>query len=403
MITLDFETRSVADLIKWGATRYALDPSTQALCFAWAYDDEEHVDLWHRDHPWIERSPVPDELLDRISSGEIVEAHNAFFEYVIWNEVLLREYPDDFRGVKISLDQLRCSAAKASCLSLPRGLGDAVAALGLEQKKLADGRRLINKLSKPVARRRSAARLASHDRGPEFCEEEIEHRKNWEYCKQDVRSERGLSDFCPDMTERELEYWRMDLRMNQRGILLDRAGAAEALRLAESEAERLNGELAEITGGAVSKGSQRKALLAWTNGRLSELGGEALKDTRADTLSFSLYGVPTKAGDDAKIAAKIITDEKWAALSDDSEAAKVRRVLEVCMEVNKASVAKYKRMEASVCGEEIGGDGRLHDIMLYNGADRTGRWAGKGVQPHNFVRGYSSEMCRGLGRPRHDS
>jgi DNA polymerase len=53
------------------------------------------------------------------------------------------------------------------------------------------------------------------------------------------------------------------------------------------------------------------------------------------------------------------------------------------MEVNRSSVAKYKQMIASVCP-----DHRLHDIMLYNGADRTGRWSGKGVQPHNFVRGY---------------
>ena len=30
-------------------------------------------------------------------------------------------------------------------------------------------------------------------------------------------------------------------------------------------------------------------------------------------------------------------------------------------------------------------NGRLHDIMLYNGADRTGRWSGQGVQPHNYV------------------
>jgi DNA polymerase len=44
-------------------------------------------------------------------------------------------------------------------------------------------------------------------------------------------------------------------------------------------------------------------------------------------------------------------------------------------------------MKEAVCP-----DGRLHDIMLYNGADRTGRWSGQGVQPHNFVRGYSKDM-----------
>src|ERR1035437_2241628 len=151
MITLDFETRSVADLIRWGQRRYALDPTTQVLCMAWAYDDDPFVDLWHRDHPWIEKSPVPDELLDRINNGELIEAHNAGFEFNIWNEALRREFPEF--DVEITLEQLRCSAAKASCMSLPRALGDAVDALGLPEKKMADGKRLINKLSKPNKRR----------------------------------------------------------------------------------------------------------------------------------------------------------------------------------------------------------------------------------------------------------
>src|ERR1035437_2521681 len=128
MITLDFETRSVADLIHWGQRRYALDTSTQALCLAWSYDQEEEVHLWHRDHPtWatpMKASPRPDELIERIRANEPVEAHNAGFEFNIWNEALRREFP--MFDVEITLDQLRCSAAKASCMSLPRALGDAV-------------------------------------------------------------------------------------------------------------------------------------------------------------------------------------------------------------------------------------------------------------------------------------
>jgi hypothetical protein len=70
------------------------------------------------------------------------------------------------------------------------------------------------------------------------------------------------------------------------------------------EADRLNGELREVTGAVVEKGSQRAALLGWVNGRLTELGERPLADTKADTLSFALDGVPTKAGDEAKEAAK---------------------------------------------------------------------------------------------------
>src|ERR1035437_7967229 len=126
MISLDFETRSNADLIKWGQRRYALDPSTQVLCLAWQFPEEPiegPVHLWHRGHDWIEKGgDDTDELIRRIREGELVEAHNAGFEFNIWNEALRREFSEF--DVEITLEQRRCSAAKASCMSLPRALGD---------------------------------------------------------------------------------------------------------------------------------------------------------------------------------------------------------------------------------------------------------------------------------------
>jgi DNA polymerase len=383
MITLDFETRGVPDLPKVGQRRYATDTSTQALCLAWAYDQEEEVHLWHRGHqepdadePWCYADEPDDELIRRIADGEPVEAHNAGFEFHIWNEALLRDFPA-FK-VKLQIEQMHCSAAKASCLSLPRALEDAIRAVGLPEHKIADGKRLINKLSKPMIRR-------GKNKGDGviiFCEEEVEHRRNWEYCKQDVRAERGLSNFCPEMIPREREYWLMDFRMNNHGVMLDKKAAHEALGLAKLEAERLNTELEGITSGQVLKGSQRAALLKWANGRLVELDQEPLANTKADTLSFALDGVPTKAGDEAREAAAEPSKERWDSLGE--EGARVSRALRICMEVNRSSVAKYRSMEQSVCSD----DGKLHDLMLFNGADRTARWSGKGVQPHNFVRGY---------------
>ena len=422
------------------------------------------------------KSPRPDELIERIRSGEPIEAHNAGFEFNVWNENFTKEFPEF--DVKITLEQLHCSAAKASCLSLPRSLGDAVDALGLPDRKIADGERLINKLSKPMRNRPPKAitsgdaprdlfraelfklypdpfttqdaediqikivweafpeyysdessatgsirkflnetltkkqsylshpeegqyewltkppaikltgKLATYERNAgdaesqhRFNEEEAEHRANWEYCKQDVRAERGLSNVCPEMPSREREYWLMDMRMNLRGIALDIPGANAAFEYAGKEAKRLNEELSDITGGVIQKGSQRQAFLRWVNGRLAEAGGEPLINTKADTLSFALDGVPTKAGDEAREANAPAARDRWDALGPEGE--NIERSLRICMEVNRSSVAKYKQMRNSVCP-----DGALHDIMLYNGADRTGRWSGKGVQPHNFVRGY---------------
>lgn len=379
MITLDFETRSTADLIKWGAQRYAYDTSTQALCLAWTFDDEEEVHLWHRSHPWTAKSKRPDELIERIRNGELVEAHNAAFEFYIWNETLRREFPEF--DVEITLDQLRCSAAKASCVSLPRGLGDAVKAVNLPNKKSETGRGLIQKLSKPMPKRKGM--------GIRFNEDETLHRQNWEYCKQDVRAERGLSNYCPEMSERELEFWRMDFRMNDRGIALDLDAAQRGLTLAQQEGLRLNEELLELTGGSVEGFTKRGPLKEWLNINLASMGEQLVPDTKADTFSFKLYGVPTKAGDSAKEALKPKMDAHWESLGERGN--KVKRVIEIAMEGNKSSVAKYKRMLESRI-EKTPGQPRLHDIMLYNGADRTGRWSGKGVQPQNFVRGYAKEM-----------
>jgi hypothetical protein len=354
-IFLDFETRSVVDLKKCGATRYAQDPLTQVLCFCWSFDQSPVVDLWHRDHPWITRSEFPQELCERIASGELVEAHNAGFEMAVWWYTLSREFPE-FREFQPTLEQMRCSAAKASCVSLPRALDEALHAIHApaEFLKLSDGKRLIQKLSKPRPKKKGQTEII-------WCEEEIEHRRNWEYCAQDIRAERYLSDWCPDMTERELEYWQMDQRMNQRGIALDSAAANRALKLCASETARLDAEMLQLTDGQVPGGAKRAKFRAWMNGRLGTRG--YLVDTRADTLSFALHGVPTKAGEAAKAARKDEMVAKWAALGDDAEP--LRRSMDICMEVNRTSNSKYKTMLSSVCA-----DGRLHDIMLYNGADR---------------------------------
>lgn len=380
MIYFDFETRGVVDLRRVGATRYAIDPATQVLCACWSFDKDDDVFLWHRDHPWIAKSPRPDELIDRIASGEPLEAHNAEFELDIWNETLRREFPEF--NVPITLEQLRCSAAKASCLSLPRALGEACKALDLPEKKLEDGQRLINKLSKP-------------GRKGVWCEDQVEHEKNWIYCGQDVRAERGLSEWCDEhggMPEREMDYWRMTVRMNRRGFALDQSAVEAGLDLCAQETARLNAEMQDITLGAVEGGSKRKAFLGWSRAELMQLTGDSevfaeirMPNTRADTLSFALHGVPTKAGEETKAAQKPVMDAKWASWGD--EGAPLKRAFEIALEVNRTSVSKYKAMAKSVCP-----DGRVHDILLYNGADRTGRFSGKGVQPHNFVRGYTKEM-----------
>ena len=57
----------------------------------------------------------------------------------------------------------------------------------------------------------------------------------------------------------------------------------------------------------------------------------------------------------------------------------VRRMLEIRQELNKTSNKKYATLAASVCE-----DGRVRGLLQYYGANRTGRWAGRIVQPQNL-------------------
>ena len=120
-VTLDFETRSACDLLKAGAYAYSTHPSTEVMCACWHFrgDPIEKVYAWQAGFPHlgIGQSEYTQELADRVEAGEIIEAHIAFFEWCIWNNVWRKVYP---QLPKLKLGQIRCSAAKAAAFALHR-------------------------------------------------------------------------------------------------------------------------------------------------------------------------------------------------------------------------------------------------------------------------------------------
>ena len=99
MLYIDFETRSEVDLIFHGLRRYAVDPTTEAICMAYAFDDDE-IEFWWADEPF------PQKLKNYFITGEIT-AHNAGFEQAICDHVLSRTH-----GVTAPKnEQWRCSMA----------------------------------------------------------------------------------------------------------------------------------------------------------------------------------------------------------------------------------------------------------------------------------------------------
>ena len=323
---------------------------------------------------------MPQELFDWIAKGGLVEAHNAFFERMIWKNVMVARHG----WPEVPHKQWRCSAAKASTFSLPRALGAAGAAMGLSVQKDDVGRKLMLKMCKPrkprkaevlahnaeIDRLRGELAIAGENYRPVlqeqldalinkiwYHEEEADFWRLGEYCETDVDSEHNLSLSLRDLPPFELRLWQMDQAMNERGVYCDVDMAATALRIAERECAKLNDELNDFTDGEVPKGSSRAKLVDWVNRQ-----DVPLPNTQAGTL------------------------DEFMAMTDEKVPPLVKRALYICKHVNKTSTAKYAHMLQAAAS-----DSTLKDMMMYHGAN-TGRWAGKGVQPHNFPRGNIKDM-----------
>lgn len=387
-ITIDFETRSACP-IDMGAWLYSLHPSTEPMVLSYKIGDAP-VRRWHPGyaHLGIEESPYPQDLMDAIEAGWLVEAHNSFFEFCIWTNVMM----PFFGWVAIKREQWRCSAAKASYYGLPRALENAVKALQLPVEKDMEGNKLMKKISKPRQPREPSKleKRAMYDRweagDPDWyvvdgCrgftqdgkkpkdpsevllwhESKADFERNWLYCDRDVEAEHLFSEALPDLPETELRIWQMDQDMNRRGIRCDLYMVNQAIRMRDREVASMNAELADIMGIPEDKredfsATKRATIKEWVNTQ-----GVALPDTRAATLD--------------KFAAKTGLPKH------------VHAALKIVREVNRTSTAKYDAMLKRADPR----DWRLRDLMMYHGAG-TGRWAGKGVQPHNFPRGSIKDM-----------
>lgn len=391
--TIDFETRSACDIKDSGSWRYSLDSTTEALCMAYRLPhwDEGRTGLWHPAFPQCDISERIDddlfELWDWIEQGKLVEAHNALFEVGIWSNIMAPRWG----WPEVPLRSWRCSAAKAAAHALPRALDDVGHVLGLAVTKGVDIAREVKKMwspRKPLKDERMAwgrkhapcatcnatgkvkginpatGRAKNQPCGrcsgngyfvwvdiPDM--PVLWHESNelfemlFAYVREDVLAEEAVSNAIPDLSPDETEVFLLDLTVNMRGFPLDTEAIETALTLIDGEFKDLNAELYELTEHRVERATQRARMVAW----FAENGLE-LDNTQADTLDETLGRNDLRPH--------------------------VRRGLELMRLLGRSSTAKYEAMRDWVCP-----DARVHGGLLYHGAS-TGRWTGKGVQPHNF-------------------
>lgn len=351
-LSIDLETFSSVPIAKAGAQKYISSPDFEILLFAYSLDGApvEVIDLARGETipPWLARAVA--------SPNHIKHAFNASFEWGCLSRFLGRPLPPS---------QWRCTRFHGLYCGYPASLDAAGRALGLpeDKRKLNTGKALIRYFCVPCAPTKAnggrTRNLPQHDPA------------KWElfkeYNRQDVAAEmeieRRLSNVpVPDWVQKQ---WETDLVINARGVAVDMDLVNGALCLGGTVRQDLMREAAELSG--LSNPNSVAQLTRW----LQEETGEELSDLRKDTVA--------------------------RLLKQDGNSPQVRRMLEIRQELGKTSIKKYDAVEAAVCP-----DGRVRGLLLFYGANRTGRWAGKFIQPQNLPRTYLQplDLARELVRER---
>jgi len=335
-IFIDLETRSQLDLPLHGLRRYAEDSTTELICVGWAFDDEPVKDWFACDG-----GPFPAEIIEHVKSGGLLWAHNASFEQHIFDWVIGPDYGFDPPKV----EQWRCSMIASTTCGYPGGLDAAAEALGASFRKHKDGTRLIRTYCTPGF-------------ATEWLLDDRELMAS--YVKDDVATMRSIIPCFRELTDYEWSEYALNARISDLGITIDVELCHSALGYADELAAESNATLAALTDGAMTKHTQRKGRDAWLFPRL----------TAQQMNLLTVY----KNGDKKT---SLDADHRGYLLACDDLDAEARQLIEAINDAGSSALKKY-----SVAYHQ-NSRGRVHNTIQFNGA-QTGRYAGRGIQPHNF-------------------
>jgi len=354
---LDFETYSEADIRKVGTFGYARHPSTQILCLAISREDREPLlwvpRVWADRMSWvdpIEQDEAEDMLWD-LSEDEdaVVYAHNAPFEFAIYNHVFYPQYAQH----KLKPEQMRCTAAMARRACIPHSLEKCAAYLGLVQQKDIKGKSLIQKLCIPQKPDKDHAEVWR--RTPTM--DPVRFKALCEYCVQDVKVEMQVEKALHLFDAKGLphEVFVHDLIINDRGFPVDVPALKRAEAMIDEVTAEAHEEFLQLTGFAPT---QTKVLLPW----LQEHGYSGA-NLQAGTMEGEM--------------------EEWSPNPDQwgGMDGVAKRALELRQTISFAAVKKVKSMLLLADPE----DSRIRGTLFYHGAS-TGRWSSKLVQQQNLKR-----------------
>jgi len=337
ILEADIESFSDVDLIKCGVYAYADSPAFEILLFAYSFDGGETqiIDL-------AQGEKLPAEVEEAIFDVSVTKtAYNANFERTCLSKYFGRYIPPE---------SWHCSAVQAAMLALPRSLEDVGRVLGLDEQKMKEGKELIRYFCVPC--KPTKANGGRTRNLPRHAPEKWELFKT--YCKRDVDVEKAIRRKLHNfpIPESEMELYRLDQRINDRGVLVDMGLVEQAIACERLHKEVVTKRAYELTG------LENPNSVAQLKGWLGDKGMEA------ESLS-------------KKAVADMIAET-------DGE---VEELLRLRLMLAKTSVKKYEAIERSACS-----DGRVHGMLMFYGANRSGRWSGKNVQLHNLPKNYLPDL-----------
>lgn len=337
VLHIDLETYSNVDLGKSGVYKYAESEDFEILLFAYAFGDSpvKVIDL-------AGGESLSGYLESCIQDPSVIKvAHNASFERICLSRYLLG------RGQYLDPKQWRCTMIHACELGLPASLANLGKALKLDEdkQKMDVGKRLITYFCKPCK-----PTLSNGGRTRNLPRHDVDKWELFkEYNQRDVETEQAIYKRLMKypVPQSEWELWALDQCINDLGIGIDVEMMTDVVNFGEEHEAHSRERCLELTGGInIHSIIQLKQWISNREGReITSLRKEDVDDL----------------------------------LSQDIQS-ETRELLELRQETGKTSVKKYEAFQRTVCQ-----DGRVHGAFQFYGG-RTGRWAGRLVQPQNFPR-----------------
>jgi len=342
-LEIDIECYSSADLTKCGVYRYVEAPDFEILLFGYSADGGkvQVIDLTQG-----ERIPV--DILSALTDEAVTKwAFNANFE-----RVCLSRYIGLSTGEYLDPCQWRCTMIWSAYLGLPLSLKGVGSALGLEKQKLDEGKELIRYFCTPCA--------ATKGNGGRTRNLPTDAPEQWalfiHYNLRDVETEIEIQEKLRHfpVPEEVWDQYQQDQEINDCGIRVDGQLVSNAISMDTRSREELVQQMQDLT--ALNNPNSVAQMKQW----LADNGLET------DTLG-------------KKQVASLLKDAPKP-LGD---------VLTLRQQLAKSSVKKYQAMSNAMCA-----DGRVRGMFQFYGANRSGRWAGRGVQLQNLPQNHMPDLAQ---------